>query len=118
MAKKVDPFDKFRAATLGKSGELIDAISTKRSDESIPTPVPSPADQQPFVYDPVNYVNPQPVEQPVQKVSKNAGRELVSFHIAKDLKKKLGLLKYETDRSYGDLYIEAIEDLLKKYGKL
>ena len=109
MAKKVDPFEKFRDATLGYSNELSDAIRIKHDPEPIQEEqVIVPAAPQP------EYVE----NTTVTKVSKNASRELVSFHIDKTTKKLLGLLKYEQERSFGDLYIEAIEDLLRKYGKL
>lgn len=113
MAKKVDPFDKFKAATLGKSNELSDAILTKRQeDTSAPLSVPESASES-IHLSPVDTSDANQL-----KPGKNANRELVSFHIPKDIKKKLGLLKYESERSFGDLYTEAIEDLLKKYGKL
>lgn len=116
MAKKIDPFDKFKEATLGRSSELIDAISPKKTED---TPAPQPKETSPAPVE-TRYVETvvQAATQPVVKVSKNADRELVSFHIAKDIKKKLGLLKYETDRSFGELYTEAIEDLLRKYDKI
>ena len=59
----------------------------------------------------------EPVAQP-EKVSKNNSRELVSFHLDKELKRLLGYIKFDTGKSYGDLYCEAVEDLLRKYGKL
>lgn len=111
MAKKIDPFDKFKAATLGRTNELIDAITPKRPEEPIPPQSLPPADKHQSIDEP-------PTPPMLAKVSKNADRELVSFHIAKDIKKKLGLLKYESERSFGELYSEAIEDLLKKYDKL
>ena len=103
MAKKTDPFDKFREATLGGgnplSGALQGAIarsSERKADES---PLPSPA---PFP----------------EKKSKNADRKLVSFHLDKDVFLKLGQLKFEMGTKYDDLYNEAVHDLLVKYGKL
>ena len=63
----------------------------------------------------------EPVQAPVaqpEKVSKNNSRELVSFHLDKELKRLLGYIKFDTGKSYGDLYCEAVEDLLRKYGKL
>ncbi len=96
MAKKVDPFDKFREATLG-SGALSGALSgaaSPRTEREVETQ-PSPA-----------------------KVSKNADRKLVSFHIDKDIFLKLGQLKFESGTKYDELYNEAIRDLLVKYGKM
>lgn len=117
MAKKtVDPFDKFREATLGqKSSPLSDALTVKTSKPEVKeTPE-------------VN-TTPSPVSNPVSptlsqnsaafdKISKNANRELVSFHISKETKKKLNLLKVELEKSLGDLYNEAIDDLLAKYNR-
>jgi len=99
MAKKSDPFDKFREATLGSSGTLSGALSTATSR-------PAPA-----------IIREEPVSTP-QKVSKNANRKLVSFHIDNAVFLKLGQLKFETGSKYDDLYNEAIVDLLKKYHKL
>ena len=78
----------------------------------------NPSYQQPVVEVPVVA---QPVQAPVaqpEKVSKNNTRELVSFHIEKEMKRLLGYIKFDTGKSYGDLYCEAVEDLLRKYGKL
>ena len=94
MAKKTDPFDKFREATLGGGSPLSGALqgatirtSERRQDD---TPLPAP-----------------------DKKSKN-----VSFHIDKDVFLKLGQLKFEMGTKYDDLYNEAVRDLLVKYGKL
>ena len=112
MAKK-DPFESFREATLGGANPLKDAISHDRT----------PIDNDPRV--PVRNntqvagsVQPAETVSVQQKPSKNADRELVSFHIDKQLKRKLGFVKFDTGKSYGDLYCEAVEDLLKKYGQL
>ena len=100
MAKKTDPFDKFREATLGGGSPLSGALqgatirSTDREREE--TPLPSTA----------------------AKKSKNANRKLVSFHIDNDIFLKLGQLKFEMGTKYDDLYNEAVRDLLVKYGKL
>jgi len=103
MAKKTDPFDKFREATLGGGNPLSGALqgavarsSERKVEESaLPSPVPS-----------------------VEKKSKNADRKLVSFHIDKDVFLKLGQLKFEMGTKYDDLYNEAVRDLLVKYGKM
>ena len=103
MAKKTDPFDKFREATLGGgnplSGALQGAIarsSERKADESpLPSPAPSP-----------------------EKKSKNADRKLVSFHIDKQVFHSLGQLKFERGVKYDELYNEAVKDLLVKYGKI
>ncbi len=99
MAKKVDPFDKFREATLG-GGNALGAALSGGSESRIKheTEVPSPT--------------------PAQKVSKNANRTLKSFHVDNELFKKLGQIKYEMGISYDELYNEAIKDLLVKYGKI
>lgn len=121
MAKKVDQFEKFRAATLGRPSELSNVIQSSQTDgRNTEVDNVTPSDNQ------VEAIRPQEslqitnttVEISSGKVSKNADRELVSFHIAKDRKKKLGLLKYQQERSFGELYSEAIDDLLKKYGVL
>lgn len=109
MAKKIDPFEKFKEVTLGSSPSLSSAINVKKETVALEPepakvePSPSPA--------------PVTVAPVVEKQGKNVTRELVSFHIPKDMKRKLGLLKYELDRPFGDLYCEAVEDLLRKYGK-
>ena len=99
MAKKIDPFDKFREATLGGGNTLGAALSggsDPRSERVEATPtVPSPA----------------------ARKSKNSNRTLKSFHIDNDVFRKLGQIKYENGVSYDELYNEAIRDLLVKYGK-
>ena len=96
MAKKTDPFDKFRQATLGGDKALSGALSgvSTREEAHSSSPLPSPA---------------------AAKVSKNANRKLVSFHIDSDTFLKLGQLKFE---KYDELYNEAVRDLLVKYGKI
>ena len=98
MAKKSDPFDKFREATLGGSSlsSALSGANPGHSEEPSPAvPLPSPA-----------------------KKSKNANRKLVSFHIDGDVFLKLGQLKFEMGTKYDELYNEAVRDLLVKYGKL
>ena len=99
MAKKTDPFDKFRQATLGGDKALSGALSgvSTREEAHSSSPLPSPA---------------------VAKVSKNANRKLVSFHIDSDTFLKLGQLKFEMGSKYDELYNEAVRDLLVKYGKI
>ena len=99
MAKKTDPFEKFREATLGNGNPLSSALSgvglsSKPRQEE--TPLPSPT----------------------VKVSKNADRKLVSFHIDNSTFRLLGQLKFEMGTKYDDLYNEAVSDLLAKYGKI
>lgn len=93
MAKKQDPFDKFREATLGTNslGSVLSGATAPHAARE---------------------------EAPAAKVSKNADRKLVSFHIDKDVFLKLGQLKFEAGTKYDDLYNEAVRDLLVKYGKL
>lgn len=95
MAKKTDPFDKFREATLN-GGALSGAIGGGGKGGSA-RPLASAAAG--------------------ARVSKNADRKMVSFHIPSDVFYKLGLLKFEMGVKYDDLYNEAIRDLLTKYGK-
>ena len=114
MAKK-DPFEKFRQATLGGQTEspLKAALAQEpKAETPVDTRVPVRPNAAP-VAEPVQV----PVVQP-EKVSKNNSRELVSFHIEKEMKRLLGYIKFDTGKSYGDLYCEAVEDLLRKYGKL
>lgn len=122
MAKKVDQFEKFRAATLGRPSELSSVIQSSQSDNKnteveVVTPFATLVEPIQSTQESLQLQN-STVEIQNGKVSKNADRELVSFHIAKDRKKKLGLLKYQQERSFGELYSEAIDDLLKKYGVL
>jgi hypothetical protein len=113
MAKK-DPFEKFRQATLG--GEADSPLKAALSQEPKATePVDTRVPVRPAA--PVAAPVQAPVAQP-EKVSKNEKRELVSFHLEKELKRLLGYIKFDTGKSYNDLYCEAVEDLLKKYGKL
>ena len=98
MAKKSDPFDKFREATLGSSGSLSGALSSAKVSRPAAAPKVEAA--------------------PVEKVSKNANRKLVSFHIDNAMFLRLGQLKFETGTKYDELYNEAVVDLLKKYHKL
>lgn len=96
MAKKTDPFDKFREATLGGGKTLSGVLSGTSGRDASSSPLPSPA----------------------RKESKNANRRLVSFHIDEDTFRKLGQIKFENGTKYDDLYNEAVVDLLRKYGKL
>ena len=101
MAKKSDPFDKFREATLGGGNSFSGALSAaahSRASRAEEKPAPAPAAP--------------------AKVSKNANRKLVSFHIDNATFLKLGQLKFETGAKYDELYNEAIVDLLKKYHRI
>lgn len=111
MAKKTkDQFDIFKQVTLGTSTSLSSLNVDNKPAPVKETPLPSPATE-------VKDATPAPAQKvdSTEKVSKNANRELVSFHISKEIKKKLNLLKVETEKSLGDLYNEAIDDLLVKY---
>ncbi len=103
MSKK-NQFEEFRKAALSEKNPFLDNFSDidAESDTRIPHR-PSRV--------------PNRTRDIKEKPSKNYDRELVSFHINKDLKRNLGFLKFETGLSYNDLYNEAIEDLLMKYGK-
>lgn len=116
MAKK-DPFEKFRQATLGgKTESPLKAALEQEPRSAEPTDTRTPVRTMP--------AQPESVQEQVShpetdgKEGKNANRDLVSFHLDKELKKHLGFLKFETGKSYNDLYVEAVEELLKKYGKL
>ena len=101
MAKKTDPFDKFREATLGGGNSFGGALSAAANNRK--------AKQQ---------ESGQPAAAPAAKVSKTANRKLVSFHIDNAMFLKLGQLKFETGAKYDELYNEAIVDLLKKYHRI
>ncbi len=105
MAKGIDPFEKFKAATLGEPS-LSEAI--KPSPASVPS---TDVVEAPVVAD-----NVIPEVAPVKKVSKTANKEQMCFYIDKGLKKRLARLKYEQDLAYNDALEEAIIMLLAKYG--
>lgn len=111
MAKGQDPFEKFRNATLSGAPSIKDAISSEAK------PVKESKPSEPAVKE----VKPSPApkeSKPVKNKVESGKQEQVSFFIDKDLKKAVGLLKYELDVQLKDLYEEAIVDLLKKYHKL
>lgn len=109
MAKGVDPFEKFKAATLS-SPSLSDAIK--------PTAPAAPAQEEQAV-SPASAPVQEPAAKPVTPAKpEKPALEQVSFFIDKELKKAVGLLKYEQGVQLKDLYEEAIRDLLKKYNKL
>ena len=113
MAKK-DPFEKFRQATLG--GETESPLKAALTQESKAVePEDNRVPVRPAAAETVPVQTPAT---PSEKTSKNDTRELVSFHIEKEFKRLLGYIKFDTGKSYGDLYCEAVEDLLRKYGKL
>jgi len=112
MAKKTDPFEKFRNATLGDGNSLSGALSGGTHKEEVDTPLPSSAPTAPTAPQVIT-----PVATPA-KVSKNATRKMVSFHVDAEIFRRLGQLKFEMGTKYDDLYNEAIRDLLVKYGKL
>lgn len=98
MAKGIDPFEKFKAATLGDPS-LSDAIKPAPAQDPVPEPVK---------------VIEEPA--PVKKVSKTANKEQMCFYIDKGLKKRLARLKYEEGLAYNDALEEAVNLLLQKYG--
>ena len=102
MAKKTDPFEKFREATLGGDNSLSGALSAASRKRQDPAPSESVRES----------------AATTAKVSKNANRKLVSFHIDNAMFLRLGQLKFETGAKYDELYNEAIVDLLKKYHRL
>ncbi len=98
MAKK-NPFDAFKESAIGAGASpLKNAVEGSASVKEVDTRIP---------------VRPAKPEEPA--VAKNVNRELMSFHIDKDLKKELGFIKFSTGKSYGDLINEAVEELVKKY---
>lgn len=131
MAKGKDPFETFKQATLS-GPSLSDAIRVEaapaaQQEESTHEPSPSPV--------PASTPAPEPAQVQAQahahavlaeatakvaddKAVRRTNSEQVSFFLEKDLKKKINLLKVETEKQLQDLYSEAIVDLLKKYGML
>lgn len=119
MAKKSkDPFEVFKQATLGSNSSLSSALSAKPREEQRPeTNVEvssTPSTVEVNNHEPAVEVKS---DKETKKISKNANRELVSFHISKDTKKQLDYLKVESGKSLNELYVEAIADLLVKYNK-
>lgn len=119
MAKGIDPFEKFRTATLSSS-TLGDAV---KSAPVTPAPSPAPEVPQPqpaVAATPLRTVpGKEEILTPVtQKVSKVSNKDQIGFYLDRELKRKLGMLKFELGVQYNDLYEEAISDLLRKYNKL
>lgn len=106
MAKGVDPFEKFKQATLS-GPSLSEAI--KPADPVAPVQTVPAAPAQP--------VSPAPIQE-LPSVPEKPRMEQVSFFLDRELKRKFGMLKYELGVQYKDLYEEAIRDLLKKYDRL
>lgn len=104
MPKGIDPFEKFKAATLGEPS-LSDAIKPA----PVQTPSPAPAESEP--------VKVKEEVAPAKKVSKTANKEQMCFYIDKGLKKRLARLKYEEGLAYNDALEEAVLLLLEKYEK-
>ena len=96
MAKNYS-FDKFRETALSSGASPLRDAATAAVDTRVP-------------------VRPEPA--PVAKKSKNADSVMISFNMDKQFKNLLAYVKLESGKSYNELYNEAIEDLLKKYGKL
>lgn len=113
MANTKDQFEKFRAATLGTSS-LSDAINTSDSPAQKPVEKKQTVSK-PVPAEPTTKVEPDFSRKVFQKAN---AEEQVSFFIDKNIKKQIGLLKYELGIQLKDLYEEALTDLLKKYGKI
>jgi len=96
MAKKVDPFEKFREATLGEDRSLSGALNAKTDakDEEVKT------------------------DDKAKPAASRKDRKLVSFYLDGESFRKLGVLKFETGTKYEDLYNEAVRDLLVKYNRI
>lgn len=115
MAKGQDPFEKFRSATLSSS-TLGDVVKASPSVPQSPAQtVPSPATHA--------HVRSLPAKEEIltpvtQKVSKVSNKDQIGFYLDKELKRKLGMLKFELGVQYNDLYEEAVTDLLRKYNKI
>lgn len=107
MPKGLDPFEKFKQATLS-SPSLSEAI--KPSEQQTAPVQAAPAA-------PVKTFSPAPVQE-FSSVQEKPRVEQVSFFLDRELKRKFGMLKYELGVQYKDLYEEAIRDLLKKYDRL
>ena len=113
MAKGKDPFETFKQATLSgpslSDAIRVDAAPAAQQEVKTPEPSPAPAASAPAA---------APAKAADEKAVRRSNSEQVSFFLEKDLKKKLNLLKAETEKQFQDLYTEAIVDLLTKYGKL
>ena len=53
----------------------------------------------------------------VDDISRLMERKQISFRLDPGIIKKLKILAIEQDKSMTDLILEAVQDLLKKYGK-
>jgi len=118
MAKGQDPFEKFKAATLSGGPSIKEAISSDAKPAKASKPAVSPETN--AAPSPAPSTQIEQFASNKQEVKEKAAVKLeqVSFFLDKDLKKAVGLLKYELDVQLKDLYEEAIRDLLKKYHKL
>lgn len=105
MAKGIDPFEKFKAATLGEPS-LSEAIKATPANVTSPEVVEAPVVAETVISEVA----------PAKKISKTANKEQMCFYIDKGLKKRLARLKYEQDLAYNDALEEAIIMLLAKYG--
>ena len=108
MAKGIDPFETFKAATLGEAS-LSDAIK-----------LGAPSKTELEKKSSANQVVAQEPEAPAavtRKISKMANKEQICLYIDKDLKKRMGRVKFEDGISYNDFIEEAIRLNLEKYGK-
>lgn len=129
MAKGKDPFETFKQATLS-GPSLSDAIRVEAApaaQHEEATHEPSPVSDSALTLAPASASEPAhahavPGEATAKvaddKAVRRTNSEQVSFFLEKDLKKKINLLKVETEKQLQDLYSEAIVDLLKKYGML
>ena len=102
MGKDNDQFSKF-------SKEVLNSRPLGAAGSKLPV---SPAPQRQVTF-----------EQPNRKQTGRAAgqkdiEEQICFNIDRNLKVALGQLKYESGQSIKQLLVEAIEDLLVKYGKV
>lgn len=97
MAKKQDPFEKFREATLGEDRSLSGALNSKAEDKTEEV---------------------RKEEKAEKPAAAKKDRKLVSFYLDGELFRKLGVLKFEEGTKYEDLYNEAVRDLLVKYNRI
>ena len=133
MAKGKDPFETFKQATLS-GPSLSDAIRVEAApaaQHEEATHEPSPVSDSALTLAPASASEPAQAQAHAHavpgeatakvaddKAVRRTNSEQVSFFLEKDLKKKINLLKVETEKQLQDLYSEAIVDLLKKYGML
>lgn len=97
MAKN-DQFEQFRQATLSGGPSLRDLASHRAKGQDRAESTPSSGRRAPWG-------------------QMNSGAKATSINIPAEIYDKLCAIRYEQKTRFIDLYIEALEDLCRKYGK-